>query len=133
MFLSQLVGEQKQLFLELTIKAAEANDEVTNEEYLMIEAFAKEMQVEPIYKTDKDLRSILKRFKEISDDRDYKVVMIELLAILFSDTEYDKKEQEFISNVSEELGISKSTIIDMTEAVREYGNSVRKLTNIVMG
>ena len=54
MFLSNLNNNQKNLFIQLAIKAAESNGVVPIEQKNMLKAFAMEMNTSPVYKTDRD-------------------------------------------------------------------------------
>ena len=64
MFLDVLNKEEKDLFMDLAIKAAEANSEVATEEIRMLHAFASEMKISPSTESAKELSEILKELKK---------------------------------------------------------------------
>lgn len=132
MFLNILNVKQRELFLKLAIKAAEANDEVTSEEETMIDAFALEMQIKPFHSTDSTLDEILQELKDISTIRDYRIITFEILGILFSDSEYDEKEKEFIKKICEAFGIAKETVDEMIVSINEYANLFNKIAKLIL-
>lgn len=132
MFLNILNEKQKNLFLKLAIKAAETNDEVTSEEEAMIDAFALEMQIEPIHSTDDALDEILQALKNISTIRDYRIITFEILGILFSDSEFDDKEKDFIKEICDTFGITKETVDEMIVNLNEYTNLFNKIVKLIL-
>ena len=62
MFLNNLNNKQKKLFIQLAIKAAEANGIVELEEKNMLKSFAIEMNIPPVYNTENNLETILNEF-----------------------------------------------------------------------
>lgn len=70
MFLNNLNDDQKKLFIELAIKAAESNGTVALEEKNMLKAFAIEMNMKPVYSTDKDIESIIDEIIQKSSERE---------------------------------------------------------------
>ena len=131
MFLGLLNDGQKKLFLELAVKAAEANDVVTVEEQNVMEAFAREMQIEPVYNSDDSLDELLEQFCSSSSQKVKRIVLFELLGVLFSDSEFDEKEKLFISSVIEKFGIDESKVKDMRDAITEYANLYNRIVRIV--
>ncbi len=131
MFLGLLNDGQKKLFLELAVKAAEANDVVTVEEQNVMEAFAREMQIEPVYNSDDSLDELLEQFCSSSSQKVKRIVLFELLGVLFSDSEFDEREKLFISRVIEKFGIDESKVKDMRDAITEYANLYNRIVRIV--
>ena len=89
MFLNALKDSQKNLFLDLAIKAAESSDGISVQEKSMLKAFALEMRIPARYECETSKESILEELKSISTERDLKIIAFEILGIMFSDSEYD--------------------------------------------
>ncbi|MBQ7264787.1 MAG: hypothetical protein IJS61_01665 [Firmicutes bacterium] len=120
MFLRALAKPQKGLFIELAIKAAEANDIVEQEEKEMIKEFADEMEIAPVYSSDKDLSQILKELVKISKKPQLNEMMFEILAMLTADGEFDDKERAFADEVSKAFKINKKKLEKMESKLNEY-------------
>lgn len=120
MFLRALAKQQKGLFIELAIKAAEANDIVEQEEKEMIKEFADEMEIAPVYSSDKDLSQILKELVKISKKPQLNEMMFEILAMLTADGEFDDKERAFADEVSKAFKINKKKLEKMESKLNEY-------------
>ena len=73
MFLNLLNKSQKRLFLELAVRATEANGVVEIEEKNMLKEFALEMQETPVYSTEKSTEYLLKLIKKDSSEKSLKM------------------------------------------------------------
>lgn len=131
MFLNILNDEQKKLFLKLAIKAAEANDIITDEEKNMISSFAKEMQIQPFYSVNENMECLLNRMCCISSTKTKRIFLFEILGIIFSDSEYDDKEKNFISEIIKAFNIEESVVTEMTNIINEYTHLYKKITSII--
>ena len=85
MFLNSLSKKQKNLFMNLAIKAAEANGVVELAEKNMLKAYSMEMEIAPFYTSDCDIETVLQETKAVSTESELRVVLFELMGILISD------------------------------------------------
>lgn len=132
MFLNLLNDMQKPLFMELAIKAAEINEEVTSEEKLLLTEFAKELQIEPVLSTAKDEDTILRQLKDVTSVRERKIVVFEVLGIMFADSEYDDAEKAFVTRIAEFFEIDSETVDDMVKILREYARVFTEITALIL-
>lgn len=132
MFLNLLNNNQKELFLDLAIKAAEANGVVEIEEKNMLKAFSIEMQIPARYETIKSIDEILDTLEKITAEKERRILTFELIGIIFADGQYDKREETFMSRVSEKSGISMEKIQEMIEVLSEYEKVYDKICNVVL-
>lgn len=132
MFLHLLNNEQKELFLDLAIKAAEANGVVELEEKNLLKAFSIEMQIPSRYKTEKTTDEILAQLSKISNEREKKILSFELIGILLADGTYDDKEKVFITQISEQSNIPIDEIEKMINVIDEYKAVYNKICDIVL-
>ena len=84
MFLNSLSKKQKNLFMDLAIKAAEANGVVELAEKNMLKAYGIEMEITPFYSSDCEIEMVLQEMKDISTESELKIVLFEILGILIS-------------------------------------------------
>ncbi len=70
----------------MAIKAAESNGVVPIEQKNMLKAFAMEMSISPVYKTDRDTEEIINELIENSNEKELKIVLFEILGIIVSDS-----------------------------------------------
>lgn len=132
MFLHLLNNEQKELFLDLAIKAAEANGVVEIEEKNLLKAFSIEMQIPSRYSTEKTTDDILNRLSKITNEKEKKILSFELIGIIFTDGTYDDEEKAFMTRISEHLNIPMNVIEKMINVLGEYKNVYEKICDIVL-
>ena len=132
MFLDVLNNDEKEWFLDLAIKAAEANGEVATEEIRMLHAFAAEMKIKARTKSDMELSEILKMFVDKSSKKSMKVILFELIGILFSDAEFDEQEKAFLNKVKNAFGFEDSLINEMISEINEYSALFAKICKTVL-
>jgi Tellurite resistance protein TerB. len=132
MFLNMLSNDEKELFLDVAIKAAEANGEIAKEEKEMLHAFAQEMKIESRSTTNKDISEILKAFTENSSKQSMRIVVFELIGILFADSEFDDFEKEFLSKVTDSFGISIETRDEMISEIKDYSENYNRICKTVL-
>ncbi len=132
MFLYSLDIRQRELFMELAIKAAECNGIVESEEINMLQSYGTEMGLQPIYETNKSTESIVSELKEISDEKTKRIILFELFAILISDSCYDDKEKRFVERLGKEFSISADDRKKMLDILYEYRDVVKRITDLVL-
>lgn len=121
MFLYMLKDREKEAFVALARLAAGSNCAVSDEEEIMIGQYCDEMGIAMPEDKGEDLKTVLGYYSG-SDIRTKKIVVLEIIGLLFSDGEYDEREQQFIDTVAEALGIS-----------RELVERFKNLTGIYLG
>ena len=132
MFLNKLKEDQKSLFLDLAIKATEANGVIESSEQEMLKMFAHEMKISPKFNTNKSLDSILNGLQELSTQQELKIISFEILGIMFSDDKYDEKEGEFISNMASAFHLENALMDIMSDLISEYSAVYKKICGIVL-
>lgn len=132
MFLSKLNSEQKELFLELAMKAAEVNGIIELEEKNMLKCFAIEMNIAPIYGTDKRVEDIVNRIVDISSEKELRIILFEILGIIVSDSVFDESEQAFINWLFEKCNIEYALAEQMLVLLTDYLKVYQKIVEIVL-
>lgn len=132
MFLNSLNNSQKTLFIELAIKAAESNGVVLLEEKNMLKAFAIEMEISPIYHTERETEDIIDEIVRISSEKELKVILFEILGIIVSDNVFDEKEKMFVKHVVEKCNLDTVLIDEMVELLNRYASIYQEIVGVVL-
>ena len=132
MFLNNLKNKQKKLFIQLAIKAAEANGIVELEEKNMLKSFAIEMNIPPVYNTENNLETILNELVSISSEQELKIILFEILGIVVSDGVFDDDEKNIVKNIVERCKLDTNIVDEMLNALYEYINVYKKIVSIVL-
>ncbi len=132
MFLKSLSKKQKNLFMELAIKAAEANGVVELEEKNMLKSYSMEMEITPFYTSNRNLEDVLQETKAISTESELRVVLFELMGILISDKEFDKTEKAFLNKVSSAFSISQTQCDEMLQLLYDYSSLYQRIVATVL-
>lgn len=129
MFLNELSNEEKENFIFLAVEAANANGELADEEYLMLQEYCREMgivylNVDETHKLD----NIISVFS-ISSKRIKKIVVFELLGLLAADGAFDEKERTFLTKFSNGIGITSNEVNVLQKLLKEYLSMSTKISN----
>lgn len=133
MYLNRLSPEQKTIFLDICIHAANANNDFANEEKLYIRQYCEEMQLEVRYETNSDIKELIPRLVRISTKEELKMITVELMGLLLSDHYYDNFEKEFMNYFSKEVELTSQEIQQITDAFNELNVLYEKFNKIIFG
>jgi len=133
MFLNLLTKNQKRLFLELVVKATEANGVVEIEEKNMLKEFALQMQETPVYSTEKSTEELLKLIKMDSSETNLKIIVFEILGVMYSDKVYDSKEKDFINNMVNIFELSQDIPDEFDKLIVKYASLYKEILGKVIG
>lgn len=132
MFLNSLSKKQKNLFMDLAIKAAEANGGVELAEKNMLKAYGMEMEIAPFYSSDCETEMVLQEMKDVSTESELKIVLFEILGILISDEDFDDSEKEFLNKVRTSFDISQEKCDEMLRLLYDYSSVYQKIVAAVL-
>lgn len=132
MFLNSLSKKQKNLFMDLAIKAAEANGVVELAEKNMLKAYGIEMEITPFYSSDCEIEMVLQEMKDVSTESELKIVLFEILGILISDEDFDNSEKEFLNKVRTSFDISQEKCDEMLRLLYDYSSVYQKIVVAVL-
>lgn len=131
MFLNQLNQREKEAFISLSIHAGKANGVLEENEIVMVREYCQEMEL-PMY-DDKDiapLSDVYGVFKS-SDERIKKIVLLEVLGLIYADGNYDEDEKSFVTNFAEAISLSEQTVEDLTIATKDYLNVLKRISELI--
>ena len=120
MFLDKLKDAQKELFLELAIKAADSSCGISKEERMMLEAFAKEMNIPVKYECEKTVKQITDALIKISNKKELRIIIFEIIGIMYSDSNYDETERKFVKDLQEMFSLDTELVKKMESTILQY-------------
>ena len=131
MFLRPLNNEQKELFLDLALAAATANNVLEDAEKAMLVAYADEMSIDVNEVPPMPVEEICRKLKAISNSKELNQISFEIVGMMISDNEYDDDEKHFISKMAEIFEIPMSRIDEMFNCANAYSELIKKI-NVLM-
>lgn len=125
MYLNKLNSEQKELFLDLSIMAAMADNHLAEEEKKTVKQYCAEMMISERFESRISEDEAIGRLK-VCGRKEKRIIFTELLALILSDSFFDEKEREFVDKIAEIAEFSddeKKRVIDlMKELYVVYDN-----------
>ncbi len=131
MFLNQLSEKEKEAFISLSVHVSNSNGIFADEEKVMIQEYSKEMEI-PEFDTNeaKSIDEIINVFKS-SELHIKKVIMLEVLGLVYSDGFYDAEEEKFIKKFSDDIGLADEIVESLTVAIKKYSDALKEVCGAV--
>ena len=131
MFLNQLSEKEKEAFISLSVHVSNSNGIFADEEKVMIQEYSKEMEI-PEFDTNeaKSIDEIINVFKS-SELHIKKVIMLEVLGLVYSDGFYDAEEENFIKKFSNDIGLADEIVESLTVAIKKYSDALKEVCGAV--
>ena len=109
MFLNSLNKVEKVAFLELAHHMARSNNDFDDIQKSIIGQYCLEMQIEDIEYDEKTF-DILTTLKKIDEAKSKKIILLEIMALVYSNNQIDKEEQEVLDIIVNELNLSSALV-----------------------
>lgn len=131
MFLNQLSAEEKEAFISLSIHASNSNGIFAEEEKAMIQEYCREMGI-LFFDAGKakSMVEIVEIFKK-ADLHIKKVVLLEILGLIYSDGLFDDAEREFIRGYASDIGLTDEDVDKQIAVMKEYLQVLKKIAEVV--
>ena len=131
MFLNRLDASEKETFVSLAIRAAEANGQIAEEEYQMIEEYCREMNIEKFdMKTTLPKEDIIKVSAD-SQEQHKKIVVLELIGLMYADGDYDAEENAFVEEIANGIGVPIDAVKKMEKVLLKYVEMTKELMECI--
>ena len=131
MFLNRLELIEKEAFVSLAVKAAEANGHVADEEYQMIEEYCKEMGIAFFdARNAKNIEEVITIYSG-SNEQNKKIAVLEIIGLMFADGGYDNEEKAFVNRFAEGIGVSQDSVKKCEDALGRYIEMSRELLGCI--
>ena len=131
MYLTNLSSKQKELFLDICLLLSKADNDFKEEEKRVIETLCDEMNIEPKYETEKTSSDSLCEISAISNKREKRIIIIELLGIVMADKKIAPEEETFMNNVLDTFQIERSELKDAACLVNELYDIYEKFAKFL--
>lgn len=133
MFLSLLTSEEKELFLDLCVHTANANEVFAEEEKELIKTYCREMGMQvPEDLKQQEISQTIKKLNSSADLRSKKIILLELLGLALADKDYDTKEKDFMYWLSNAMGVGKEVLEEMSVKLDSYMRLCEELGELVL-
>ncbi|MGF0064152.1 hypothetical protein ACQRCQ_02625 [Lachnospiraceae bacterium SGI.085] len=131
MFLGQLSDKEKNAFISLSVHASNSNGVFAEEEKVMIQEYCKEMGI-PFFDADNaiSMDEVVAVFKE-SELTIKKIVLLEILGLVYSDGVFDDTEKGFINEYAKKIGLTDEDVAKQTVAIKEYLEALKKVAEAI--
>lgn len=99
---------------------------------MMIREYCKEMEI-PFFDVEKTipLDKVVELFKE-SELSIKKIVLLEILGLLYSDGVVDDSEKKFVNEYAKKIGLTKEDVEKQTAAIKEYIHVLKKVAEVIL-
>jgi len=114
MFLNRLNQEEKGAFLELAHHIARSDNNFSEAQKSIISKYCMEMQMNDI-EYNKETFDIYNTLDKIQDRRSPKIVLLEIMALIYSDDFLHEEERKVLEKVLEEFGLNYNLSIVYTQ------------------
>jgi uncharacterized tellurite resistance protein B-like protein len=114
MFLNKLNKNEKVAFLELAHHIARSDNDFSDTQKDIIEKYCLEMQIDDI-KYDVDKFDIYTTLDKVQNQRSRKIVVLEIMALIYSDNFLHEEERKVLEKVLEEFDLNYNLSIVYTE------------------
>ena len=131
MFLNQLSLSERTAFINLSILAARANETISEREYLILEDYCKETGV--VFVDTATIPSIGEIYGVFSksETRIKKIVLFEILNLLYADGTFDVLEEEFLNNFAAAVGLTEEDVNKMIDLVWKYLDVINGIADAI--
>ncbi len=114
MFLNRLKKKEKIAFLELAHHIARSDDDFSEDQKIIIEKYCMEMQIDDI-DYDEENFDIYNTLDNIKSEQSRKIVLLEIMALIYSDNFLHEEERKVLEKVLEEFDLNYNLSIVYTE------------------
>jgi len=110
MFLNKLDTQSKKAFLQLAYYVAKSDDSFSNIQKSLIEGYVKEMNIDNI-EFDENNFSLEDNLKTVVNNDYQKIILMEILAIVYTDSIMHPAEKEIIDTMVDVWNINSSLVV----------------------
>lgn len=105
MFLNRLDQEEKVAFLEIAHHIARSDNDFSEDQKTIISKYCMEMQMDEI-DYDENKFDIYNTLEKVKDSRSRKIILLEIMALIYSDDFLHEEERKVLEKVLEEFDLN---------------------------
>ena len=110
MFLNKLDTKSKEVFLQLAHHVARSDESFTDMQKSLIGGYLKEMNISDV-EYNNETFSLSECIKNVTDKEYQKIILIEILAIVYTDNVMHPAEKEIIDTIVDTWNINSSLVV----------------------
>lgn len=132
MYLNELSNEQKDLFMDLAIFTMKSNGVVEEQEENLVRQYCVEMNID--FRSENKCDShffVLKRLSELSTKSELRKITIEIIALMYADTELADEENDILKDLQDIFDFDSHLMGELVFSTRHLLLSLKMLENIV--
>jgi tellurite resistance protein len=114
MFLNRLNKKEKEAFLELAHYVERSDGDFSNDQKHIIEKYCMEMQINDI-EFDVEQFDIYDTLDKIQDSKSRKIVLLEIMALIYADDFLHEEERKVLEKILEEFNLNYSLSVVYTQ------------------
>ena len=134
MYLNLINEEGKHLFLKLAKAICNADGDFAESERAMISKYCQEMKIEDSKEvTDNNSKGTIKNLAAITDEREKKIIVLELIGLAYVDNQFSKEEEKIIRDMVETFAIDGDYVKQCNQIVKKYIDIQREFNHLVFG
>lgn len=127
MFLANLSEQEKELFIALSIHAANANGEFNEDEEELIKSYCYEMNVLFFNPSKMATMEEITTYFRSAKEKVKRIVALELIGLMYVDGKFDDAERIFANKFFKEIGLNEEKINEIIAAVVAYLETAKNL------
>lgn len=131
MFLYPMSNEQKRLFINLAMKAAESNGIVDVSQKMLLEGYSAEMGCEFVIDDHMEMNYIVSELVKISDSETINKILFEIVGMIMADGICDESEKKFLVNLCKEFNVSQTVLDEMFECLQDYKEACNRIFKLM--
>ena len=131
MFLYELKEERKNYFLKLCYYAISTDGIINDDEIDVMKEYSNELSIEPVLSCPEEtVEEVLYKLSE-SSEKERRIVLAEIVALLKVDKEYNEKEREFSKSVANHLNYNENELEEFEADVDAFLDSFKRLCSLI--
>lgn len=131
MFLNQLSEKEKDAFVSLSIHVSNSDGIFADEERIMIQEYCREMGISFFDANNAKTMDEIVEIFSASEDRIKKIVLLEVLGLVYCDGLFDEKEKTFIKEYASKIGLSDEQVELQVSVIKEYFGVIKKISKCI--
>ena len=109
MFLSKLSLNEKKAFLKIAHHVARSDDDFSEKQKMIIDQYCDEMSINDIDFDEKQF-NLYSELEQILDSESQKIILLELMALVYSDDLLHESEKEVLDAMVKDFGLTEDVI-----------------------
>ena len=123
MYLMKLSDSVKNSFLELAYLVAVADNDFSDEEKIVMEAYKNELQIDYDLQTidnSINLETVIQSLCTNANEAEKKIIVFEIIGLAMTDNLYDDEERKTIKQINEAFQLDAAYLLNCEQLINKY-------------